>query len=401
MPATPRHAGFQADTGRYAATRLASRYHLSTAPEAPCNPDGLHADRTSDAHVIAVTTLRDGGQPASDTADALVAFFDGAERSLLAAVYDIRVDDATEAQVRAALQRAVGRGVEVRLVYELETPGRDPLPAPPRTDTETISAELFATHGVSTRTGLMHHKYVVRDGASVWTGSTNWTEDSWTREENVVVTVASEALAHAYHLNFEELWQAETVEPTGRVQPRPVAVDGAEVRPWFCPGHGDVLAHRIAKHIGKARRRVRIASPVLTSGPILGTLVEVVNEQRCDVAGIVDDTQVDEVFHQWRTNGVSEWKIPLLRTVLTKAPFAGKQSTPWSAGSVHDFMHAKVAVCDDTTFVGSFNLSRSGERNAENVLEIRDAAIADRLAAYVDEIRTLYPAATPPGGPGA
>ena len=54
-------------------------------------------------------------------------------------------------------------------------------------------------------------------------------------------------------------------------------------------------------------------------------------------------------------------------------------------------MHAKVMVADDVSFVGSFNLSRSGELNAENVLEIHDAAIADRLAAFVDEIRALYP----------
>ena len=54
-------------------------------------------------------------------------------------------------------------------------------------------------------------------------------------------------------------------------------------------------------------------------------------------------------------------------------------------------MHAKVTVCDDTLFVGSFNLSHSGEQNAENVLEIRDAALADRMAAYVDEIRARYP----------
>ena len=59
---------------------------------------------------------------------------------------------------------------------------------------------------------------------------------------------------------------------------------------------------------------MRIASPVLTSGPILATLVEVVNENRCDVAGVIDDTQVDQVFGQWKTNGVSEWKIPLLRS---------------------------------------------------------------------------------------
>ena len=30
--------------------------------------------------------------------------------------------------------------------------------------------------------------------------------------------------------------------------------------------------------------------------------------------------------------------------------------------------------------------------NAENVLEIRNAAIADRLAVYVDELRRRYPA---------
>ena len=67
------------------------------------------------------------------------------------------------------------------------------------------------------------------------------------------------------------------------------------MRPWFTPGHGEALSHRVAKHIGRASRRIRIASPVLTAGPILGTLVEVVNERRCDVAGVIDDTQVDEV----------------------------------------------------------------------------------------------------------
>jgi hypothetical protein len=34
--------------------------------------------------------------------------------------------------------------------------------------------------------------------------------------------------------------------------------------------------------------------------------------------------------------------------------------------------------------------------NAENVLEIRDAEIADRLAAFVDEIRAIYPPVTLP-----
>jgi phosphatidylserine/phosphatidylglycerophosphate/cardiolipin synthase-like enzyme len=198
-------------------------------------------------------------------------------------------------------------------------------------------------------------------------------------------------------LAFGQLWESGLVAHSGRVDPRPEEVGAARLRAWFCPEHGEALAHRVAKHIGKAQQRVRIASPVLSSGPILATLVEVVNEGRCDLAGVVDDTQVDEVFGQWRTNGVSEWKIPLLRRILEGAPFSGKSSTPWSPTSLHDFMHAKVVVADDTTFVGSFNFSRSGERNAENVLEIRDPAVADELARFVDDIRARYPPATVPG----
>jgi phosphatidylserine/phosphatidylglycerophosphate/cardiolipin synthase-like enzyme len=59
-------------------------------------------------------------------------------------------------------------------------------------------------------------------------------------------------------------------------------------------------------------------------------------------------------------------------------------------------MHAKVVVADDVSFVGSFNFSRSGEQNAENVLELHDPVIADRLAVFVDGVRARYPRTTPP-----
>jgi phosphatidylserine/phosphatidylglycerophosphate/cardiolipin synthase-like enzyme len=54
-------------------------------------------------------------------------------------------------------------------------------------------------------------------------------------------------------------------------------------------------------------------------------------------------------------------------------------------------MHAKLTVADDTVFFGSFNLSRAGERNAENVLEVADPELAERLAGFVDDVRALYP----------
>jgi phosphatidylserine/phosphatidylglycerophosphate/cardiolipin synthase-like enzyme len=345
---------------------------------------------------IEVTTLTDGGQRPADVARGIGAFLNAAQRTLDIALYDVRFETDAGGLVLAALLAAAQRGVAVRLLYNVAHPGPIPVPPPPETAPGALEALPVPTRAVAGVPDLMHHKFVVRDGDTVWAGSTNWTDDSWSRQENVIVTITSQGIAYAYRLAFEELWGSGQVEGSGKVEPRPETVDGAKVRAWFCPEHGEPLAHRIAKAMGKARERIRVASPVLTSGPILGTLVEVVNEGRCPVAGVIDDTQVDEVFFQWRTNGVSEWKIPLLRRVLEGASFSGKESTKWSPTSVHDFMHAKVVVADDTSFVGSFNLSRSGERNAENVLEIREPAIADRLASYVDAVRGRYPAATPP-----
>ena len=346
---------------------------------------------------IELQTLTDGGQRPGDVARGIAGFLAAAQQSLDIAMYDVRFETDAGALVLASLLAAVQRGVAVRFLYNVDHPGPIPVPPPPGTVPDAIEALPVPTRGVAGIPDLMHHKFVVRDGDAVWTGSTNWTDDSWTRQENVIVTIRSPEIAYAYTLAFEQLWERGEVEHTGKVDPRPEDVGSARVRAWFCPEHGEALSHRVAKHIGKARERVRIASPVLTSGPILATLVEVVNERRCAVAGLIDETQVDEVFGQWRTNGVSEWKIPLLRGILEGAPFSGKTSTPWSPTSVHDFMHAKVVVADDTSFVGSFNFSRSGERNAENVLEIRGEAVADRLAAYIDDVRGRYPPATPPG----
>jgi phosphatidylserine/phosphatidylglycerophosphate/cardiolipin synthase-like enzyme len=347
--------------------------------------------------VLEVSTLSDGGQTAVAVAEQVAAFLGAATHTLDLACYDLRLEGEARAVVDRALADAAARGVRIRVAYNVDHPGPIPVPPPPTCSPEEIAALPAETRAIAGVPDLMHHKYVVRDGNAVWTGSLNWTNDSWTRQENVVVRAGSAELAYAFSLDFEQLWSTGVVEGSGRVDPRPVEIDGSIVRPWFTPDHGEDLSQRIARRLARCRRRIRIASPVLTSGPILATMAEVAGEGRCDVAGVVDQTQVTEVFQQRRTNGVSEWKIPLLAAVLHKAPFSGKPSTPWSPdGSVHDFMHAKCVVCDDVVFAGSFNLSRSGERNAENVLEIESRPLADTLAAFVDSIRARYPPAVVP-----
>ena len=136
---------------------------------------------------------------------------------------------------------------------------------------------------------------------------------------------------------------------------------------------------------------------MITSGPILGTLAEAAADGKVDLAGVVDATEILEVLDQWRANGNASWKTPALRFLMERGNFTGKRSTPYAPGAIHDYMHAKVTVCDDDVFIGSFNLSHSGEQNAENVVEIHDPDLAQRMAAFVDEIRGLYqPVQLPP-----
>ena len=60
-------------------------------------------------------------------------------------------------------------------------------------------------------------------------------------------------------------------------------------------------------------------------------------------------------------------------------------------GAPRDYMHAKLTVADDIVFMGSYTLSNSGQEIAENVLEILDAGLAERMASFVDDLRRRYP----------
>jgi phosphatidylserine/phosphatidylglycerophosphate/cardiolipin synthase-like enzyme len=343
--------------------------------------------------VIETHTLTDGGQEPSQVAETLARFLRAATKSLDIAIYDFALSTPVEATVHAAIKDAAARGVAVRIAYNVDRPNRVPVPPPPRTDPEQLAAFAVPVKGINGVPHLMHQKYVIVDERFVWAGSANWTDDSWSREENAIVTLESPEIAASFERDFTDLWSRETVEGSGDFDPVEALVSGSRVRAWFSPGRGRSLAHRIAHAIGGARRRVRVASPVITSGPILGTLAEVASDGRVECAGVYDATQMREVNGQWRHNPAGSWKIPVFKTLIDHAPFSGKRSTPYAPGAVHDYMHAKVTVADDVTFIGSYNLSHAGEMNAENVLEIADAAVADRMAAFVDSVRLRY--ATP------
>jgi phosphatidylserine/phosphatidylglycerophosphate/cardiolipin synthase-like enzyme len=351
-----------------------------------------------------VTFLEQKGQASAAIAAALADFLAAARTSLHLAIYDCRLSDALAAPVLQALRTRAAAGVEVRIVYDAGKPGvsfpqvgADPAPPGTADFMKKIGGGVQTkaiTGGDPRMPKLMHHKYIVRDGktpaGTLWTGSTNFTDDSWTLQENNIIRVESPELCAYYETDFEELWSRGDIATTGTNDTGTVQAAGSQVSVAFAPGEGRAIDHDVAHHISGARRRLKICSMLITSGGILGAIADVLHRGRLgEYSGLYDQTQMEGVFAQWRGTP-AEWKMPLFRQVAQG--LAGKRSTPYTPGSPHDFMHNKVVVADDTVITGSYNLSHSATENAENLLIIQDAALAERYGAYIDGLVKRYQA---------
>lgn len=340
--------------------------------------------------------LEEGGQPASEVAAQVAAFIDDAERTLDVAIYDFEAREGATAAIADALEAAHARGVEVRVVFNMERCDNPADSRPMQAHTHEIDGLEVPTRGIHDTGNLMHHKYVVRDGSSVWTGSMNWSNDSLHREENVMIAIDDvPVLARAYTDNFEEMWARQKVERTGSSGPEVPLSKGMTVRPFFAPSP-PFLGHMVAGRIVEADRRIKVVSPVVTSGAVLGTLCEHISRSRLDVGGAYDATQMRQVQREWERVPHNNWKIAAWQTI--EPYLSGKISTPYRPGSVHDYMHAKFVVIDHEVVTGSYNLSKHGEINAENVLHIVDNDVADRFAAFADRVSVRYADGSDAGG---
>jgi len=351
---------------------------------------------------IAVTFLEQDRQKPEQIATLLAEFLSAARSSLHLAIYDFRLSDALAAPVVQALRERAAEGVEVRIAYDAGKPnaafpGAGADPAPPgtadfvrRLDRGIGSRPI--TGGDSQMPKLMHHKYVIRDGATpagtVWTGSTNWTDDSWSLMENNIIRIDSPELCALYEVDFAELWERGDIATTGAHDTGTVRVGNVQIHVAFAPGEGRTIDHDAAQRISAARRRLKLCSMLVTSGAILGALGDLLQRGRlAEYGGIYDRTQMEGVFAQWK-GGPAQWKTALFQRMA--APLAGKRSTPYTPNGRHDFMHNKIVVADDAVITGSYNLSHSAEENAENLIVIEDRDIADLYNDYIDGLIKRY-----------
>jgi len=346
---------------------------------------------------LSVFFLAQGEQTADSVMARLTAFIRGATQTLDIAVYDMRFSEPLRAQLMEVLRDRAQAGVQIRFCFDGDKPsqpnvasGQDPAPAGTSAFVQSLGYPWRRIAGMK----LMHSKFIVRDRASVWTGSTNMTDDAFTLMENNVVEIESAALAAYYAQDFEQLWEKENFENTGKIQTEPVPLtfsdQPATARVLFSPGCGLEIDTEIARRVRAAQRRVRICSLLVNSGTLIGELQNLLRAGRIAVDGVYDRTQMAEVYTQWQEVPSNRWKIGALQEIVARARLAGKNSTPYSPTSRHDFMHNKVLVIDDTVITGSYNFSRSAQFNAENILFLESPALAETYSHYIDHLIEKY-----------
>lgn len=274
---------------------------------------------------------------------ALVSAIDQAQRSVDVAVYALNLPS-----VGDALRRADQRGVRVRLVVESDNAGDPEVEA-------LVGAGLPVCQ--DGRPGLMHHKFVVIDGAEVWTGSMNLTFGATRHDDNNLVRLSAPGLAQDFTAEFDEMFEQDrfgalSLEDTPLAR---VTIADASVEVLFSPDDG--AAERILGLLDDAETTLEFAAFSMTSDSIA-------------------DRMLAAAMRGVRVRGVME---------TTQAGSAGSEYENLSAGGLdvrldgNPFnMHHKFMIIDRAIVVtGSYNFTASAEeQNDENLLVIHDREIA-------------------------
>lgn len=329
--------------------------------------------------------------------NAFVEFVKAAKSTLHIAIYDFQLDGKARQEVVEAIHAAAKRGVDVKIAYDHTKTentatlgkgilGSDPAPRGTMAFVQANFPDLPTKPIAGSH--LMHNKYIIRDGSDVWMGSANFTTSAWTRQENNILRLHSKELAKHYEEDFKSLWESGDIRGTGKNDYGALEAGGAPVEFAFCPGEGSAAASLFVDSIQGAGKTLWLSSMVISSGPILGALVDYLKSGG-KIRGVYDATQMHGVEKDWQPAGkpVSP-KLALWLEV--KSHLVGKHSAPYSETSVHDFMHNKLLVTENTVVTGSFNLSRNAESNAENALSLKSKKLCNEYIDYIERLIEKY-----------
>lgn len=287
----------------------------------------------------------------------LAAFINTAQKSVDMAIYQLDLDNVTQALIEAK-----ERGAKVRLVTDVDILDDSK---------ENASFKKLKKAGIQTVGGnpnaIMHNKFVVVDGKAVWAGSWNFTENDTYRYNNNGVLIQSPELAHNYTVTFEKMFEDKLFggkrDPGGTT---PVlTISGHTVENYFAPEDG--VAEKIIARLKKAEKSIQFMAFSFTDDQI-GDVLRKQAKAGLEVRGVFETTGSETEYSEY--GRLKKAKQDVLQ-----------DGNPY-------LMHHKVFVVDgQTVILGSFNFSQNAEKsNDENLLIIDDANLAGQFQAEFERV---------------
>jgi phosphatidylserine/phosphatidylglycerophosphate/cardiolipin synthase-like enzyme len=286
----------------------------------------------------------------------LAGFIGSARRTLDCAFFEVE-----SASIVEAILAAQKRGVRVRIVGDSDYE-------------ENAEMQQLLAAGIPTvfdeRSALMHNKFVVVDGAAVWTGSFNATDNCSFRNNNNGLLIRSPQLAANYAAEFAEMFEQRSFGPSSpAATPYPtVRVGSAEIRSFFAPE--DRIPGRLAELVRTARRSIHFMAFSYSDDALSAAMIER-HAAGVDVQGVVES----------RGSSAGHASFGDLQSAGVACLKDGNKYV----------MHHKVIVIDSLwTVVGSYNFSASAAKsNDENILFIKSPEVARRFEEEYGRIRRM------------
>ena len=292
---------------------------------------------------------------------ALASAIDAASVTLDIAAFELNSDP-----IGAAIARAAERGVAVRVVAD-DDHGLH--------DERNPHLRELAQSGIDlrddSRSGLMHNKFAIIDSKAVWTGSWNFTVNGTYRNNNNILVLENADAVYAYQAEFDEMFErAEfgiTSTDAGIVQ---FDHAGGQISLIFAPEADEISA--LIAEIEGAAQSIRFMTFVFSLDELAEAMLRQAASREVTIEGVFENR-----------NSTASWsQLPALHCAGAAVRQDGNRYV----------LHHKVIIIDDHTVItGSFNFSRSAEKNNdENIVIVRHAAIAEL---YLQEWRRIWDSA--------